>query len=471
MNSRKLTDWVTNGPSVPAMFGCGCNSVMLLVLTLSVVSAGFSYAATIDVTAYGANGNDIADDTPAIQSAVKALSTKDTFLFPQCSNYYKVRDDANFAIARDGVRIVIRGRIKSTGTPASGDNIFHVTADGIRFVGEGAGAIIEGSDEYMLKIDDPTGPCLIRFSDPHRCSVRNLTLRNGPHFFVCIWGGSDNEVVNCLFEGGPAGVNGKPISSSQVHAIYITRTLNCLIKGNRFGVYDVEGRACQWVGGSSAGSYISIIDNVFGRSHDHSVYCTGLHHSLVANNTSRNSHGCALKTVGTDNVIINNYIQNSRGGGIEIRNGSRNIVAGNVIDGFGFVGIEVSTYGGGKGDYRDNIIKGNFLRGLSNSLDGIRISTTSGMASGNQIINNVLIKTGQEKNASPIAVRSSSPCREVTIKGNVIDGCSGIGIVLSRVNNSLVSDNVIRIPAGNEHIQQLNGSSNNTLADNILSTY
>ena len=61
--------------------------VLLAALVLSVCVSG-SYAATIDVTAYGANGNDTLDDTGDIQSAVAALNENDTLLFPVSSVNY-----------------------------------------------------------------------------------------------------------------------------------------------------------------------------------------------------------------------------------------------------------------------------------------------------------------------------------------------------------------------------------------------
>ena len=62
---------------------------VLPVFVILVISTG-SYAATIDVTDYGANGNDTADDTAAITAAVAALNEGDTLLFPDASLYYKV---------------------------------------------------------------------------------------------------------------------------------------------------------------------------------------------------------------------------------------------------------------------------------------------------------------------------------------------------------------------------------------------
>ena len=66
------------------------NCTILPLIVMFVLLSMGSYAATIDVTAYGANGNDTADDTANIQSAVGALNENDTLLFPQCSNYYRV---------------------------------------------------------------------------------------------------------------------------------------------------------------------------------------------------------------------------------------------------------------------------------------------------------------------------------------------------------------------------------------------
>ena len=129
----------------------------LVVFSFSVASA---FAATIDVTAYGANGNDTSDDTVYIRSAVAALTDGDTLLFPEANTYYKVAIGANFAIG-SRIKVIIRGRILAYGTPGNDDNIFYVFgADDTEFIGQGSNAIIEGSNQYQYNPNGWYGPSL-----------------------------------------------------------------------------------------------------------------------------------------------------------------------------------------------------------------------------------------------------------------------------------------------------------------------
>ena len=55
--------------------------------------------------------------------------------------------------------------------------------------------------------------------------------------------------------------------------------------------------------------------------------------------------------------------------------------------------------------------------------------------------------------------------------GNIIDQSYGNGIYLYNIHNSLISDNIINIPAGRPYFNEQGGSSNNLKTDNFLSTY
>ena len=261
--------------------------------------------------------------------------------------------------------------------------------------------------------------------------------------------------------------------STQIQGILFVGATELLVKGNVFRPDASGGMAYSWIGSSSSNlSYhVSIIGNQFDGSFDHSVYCSGMQNSVIANNTTFGAVGTAIKVIGKDNIIANNNIYNAIHGGIEIRNGLRNLVINNVIKGFGNTGIEVSTYGGGSGDYRDNIIEGNFLNGYSTSFEGVRLSTTSGNLNGNKVINNVLTNTGQVTNTYPIGAWSSTASYGLVISGNVISDCSKYGIDLNRINKSIITDNIIHKPSGYSAIRQSNVSSANYVADNIESSY
>ncbi|MFD0672701.1 discoidin domain-containing protein [Cohnella sp. GCM10027633] len=61
--------------------------MLLLSLGIPALSYDRAYAATMNVTSYGANGGDASDDTTAIQNAINAASSGDTVYFP-AGTYY-----------------------------------------------------------------------------------------------------------------------------------------------------------------------------------------------------------------------------------------------------------------------------------------------------------------------------------------------------------------------------------------------
>ena len=115
--------------------------ILLSVLAILLASGTYSFAAVIDVTTYGATGNDTTDDTAAIASAVATLTTDDTLLFPEADLYYKVAVNSNFQFRNiDKIKILIRGKILSFGTPVEGDYIFDLMyTNDIEFIGQGGG--------------------------------------------------------------------------------------------------------------------------------------------------------------------------------------------------------------------------------------------------------------------------------------------------------------------------------------------
>ncbi|WP_168119583.1 fibronectin type III domain-containing protein [Paenibacillus sp. HB172176] len=69
-------------------------------MMLTAMPMPSAFAATIDVTAYGANGTDTADDSAAIQNAINAASSGDTVLIPAGTYYMSVLVDG-----KSGVKI------------------------------------------------------------------------------------------------------------------------------------------------------------------------------------------------------------------------------------------------------------------------------------------------------------------------------------------------------------------------------
>ena len=448
--------------------------IVFLTLMILLIYGSNSFASTIYVTDHGVNGNDSNDDTMAIRNVVSALNSGDTLVFPECSNFYKVSVNSNFLIdTKNNITIIIRGRIRAEGTPTSGNQVFRIVySDNIQIIGEGGDAIIEGSGEYMYTVDTSSAaPTLITLVVSNNCTIRNLTIRDGLHYYVGMWSCKKNTVTDCVFEGGPTIFDG---SSTQIHGLFIRGSWDVTVKSNSFIVGSTGGKSYEWVGGSEAGERLTIVDNYFQSSFDHAIYCTSMNYGVIANNRIHDSGGAAIKAIGFQNIISNNNIYNSSDGCIEIRNASNCIVANNIIDGFTHVGIIVYIYGSPSGGiYSNNVIEGNFIRGLTGGDPYEAIRLWSADISGNKIINNTIINADSFGThlGSIVAYSTDGISYNLTISGNIIDQCGGNGLYLYNIQDSLISDNIMNIPTGRIHFNQQGSTSNNLKIDNITTFF
>jgi len=440
----------------------------MLVLGVLVLAPSAQCSSVIDITAYGADGNDLSDDTAAIQAAVAALSPNGVLLIPRSPGAFLYQiGAANFEINQPGVRIVVQGHLLGTGLPVSGNHVFIIAADDCAIIGEGG--VLEGSGQYILGPDIENGPALIRAFNVQRCTVDELTLRNGPHFSVWLGAAGQCTIRRCFLEGGPIE------NDIQIHGIFLRGTSDILIEGNRFMANSQGGRAGSWIGSTSTSDNVDvrILNNHFGDRHDHAVYCSGLFWSQVSNNVVRGEGTSAIKTVGTHNIVVQNSIDmQGNNGGIECRNGSNCVVAHNIINNYGFVGIQISKYGSFVGAGMDNLIEGNVLTADHNApyvYEGIRVMLP-GAVSRCRIANNTIVGAGLS-NKPAITVYGGAASDAVAICGNTLAQCQADGISVTNVNCSLISENIIDVLPSETAIQQNNVVTPNLVKGNLLTEF
>lgn len=471
--------------------------IMLLATLLSVGSSRADaavYRADISDGLYGANADDGKDDTAAIQKAIDDLKEGGVLVIPPGT--FEVSMGKGLTIAKKHITVIVQGTLVASPRGLESPqckNLFLVTGEGCRFIGQGG--MIRGEGSTFHGERSPAVhrtiyyPALIYFQSPgHEGSITGLRLSNPPGGHVVFAGTRNCKITNCTVEGGTAKVSDgdKILDGNKRHpvsrymGIFFVGTDGLMIQGNHFKKAD--GRAqYQWVtsSGSNRHPNTSIVGNVFEDAFDHPIYCSGIVHSVIANNTTRDTWGTAIKLIGEDLVITGNSIYNARYGGLEARNGSRCIVANNLIDQFGHQGISITPYGGGgAGNYTDNIVTGNILIGhtgkdLPPVMAAIAIYAKHSV-SRCKVAGNIIHNTGTGNPAlsatrpgSPaIQMFSGKPSDHVTISGNTIYNAKADGISVKNVHSSIIKDNIIH--CAGKPIVEIEGK-NNQVGNNITS--
>lgn len=446
--------------------------VFAFSLCVLLFCAALCGGAVIDVTSYGADGDDTLDDTAAIGNAVNALTDGDTLLFPEAVNYYKVSLGANFSIhQKDRIKIIIRGKILATGTPDHYEYIFSVLASNdIQFIGEGSDAIFEGPDEYLFFPDSDKryeNPAFLRAEGCHRLLVKGITFRYGPTSSLTIKGAHDSMITDCRFQGGPTYMDG-----TYICGILFTGVYDSIIKSNDFEPLN-GGYAYSWIsGGSKNYNYrVTMIDNTIGDAFDHSFYCTGMHQSVIANNVCYNAASSAIKTSSNDGIISNNTIYDS-GGGASARDGSRNIIANNTIKGCWRIGINFSKLGLDNTPFVENTAEGNIIiysDTIPNTASAIRMWGPD--ISGSKIINNIISNPNSTSYAICYIASDVTPAKNMIFSGNIIDKAGYHAIHLKNIQDLVLTDNIINVKSGKYAIYQQTPVTNLLEEDNIITYY
>jgi len=136
-----------------------------LSIILPVIPAAPAFAATLNVTAYGANGSDTLDDKAAIQSAVDAAVSGDTVLLP--AGTYYLSGTVN---GKSGVKIAGASRdttiIKFT-TSASAATFFYLSASNA-----------EVSDMTLDGANNPAAQSAVTSENGDGNKMRNLRVKD-----------------------------------------------------------------------------------------------------------------------------------------------------------------------------------------------------------------------------------------------------------------------------------------------------
>lgn len=460
--------------------------VLPLILCLYAAARG----ASITDEPFNAVAGDGLDDTAAIQAAISAQAEGATVVIP--SGVFNVSMAKGILIDVPRLKIVIEGDLAVTTEGRESDqcmNLFTVRAPGVQFLGRG-GMIHGNGIPFIGPKSDVVHrtlfyPVFIYVTSPaDDCVVSGLRLRDSPGGFAAFVGVKDCRVTGNTFEGGTPQLSEEqwqqqnPVGPfSRYMGIFMVSTTGLMIQSNHFHYFENRGMF-QWICASGSGRHPGtvIAGNVFEGGYDHAIYTSGIIDSVVAHNTIRDSVGSAIKLIGNDLIVTGNHILNCGHGGIETRNGSRNIIAHNVIHGFGHRAISISPYGGGGGTaYTDNIVQGNILIG-HNDPDKPPVMAAIWIESRDhvsrcKVLDNIVHHTGTG-NAALSAARPGEPAihvgapndsEAIVIRGNTIHDAKGGGISLKNVSRSMILENHFN---GEGEPLMVEGGGENVLRDN-----
>jgi len=456
-----------------------------LVLTFigAVALAGDEREVVVTAPPYSAVPDDGADDTSAFARALDALAEDGALIVPTGTFDLDMR--AGLRIETPGVKLIIRGTLVAHTHGAESEEclpLFHVLAPRVRFIGRGGqirgdGATFHGGKNPKIHRVIYYPPLIYFDGGAHEGAVTSLRLSDPPGGHVYFIGVEHARLTDCVIEGGTEKLTddaGRILDGNERHpvsryfGVFYVSTNGLVIQGNHFRPR--AGRMqYQWICSSGSGRHLStsIVGNVFEGAWDHPIYCSGIEKSVVANNTTRRTTGSAIKLIGTDLVVSGNAVYEARAGGIETRNGSRCVVANNIVEDFGHVGIEISPYGGGGGpDYVENVIQGNIIIGSADPerpkpMAAIRI-LSRGTVSRCKVVNNTCRNTGLNNPALDMVNRPGSPAINidggkpgdgVIVTGNTITDAHAAGLRLRNVNRSIVAQNIIQ-SAGEPIVQE-----------------
>ncbi|TLS51877.1 PKD domain-containing protein [Paenibacillus antri] len=412
MTRKNYGTWVGRGVRTALAVAIGCS------IAVAAVPARVGYAATYDVTAYGANGSDTSDDRSAIQNAIDSASSGDAVYVP--NGTYFINGPLTM---KSGVKLTGQGQstaiVKSSGTgndymvkifnannvvvsnlmldgnnvattmggiagyAGSGHHIHHVTVKNIGWTGAsfgGFGIRFFGDNDYTDGVTDSV--------------IENNTFANLG--VASIWGGG----VRLSWGSSRNRVSNNTISNTGRGGIFVDNgSTDNVIKNNTISGSGLTAEKLGieiWEHSDRA----LIEDNVV----DHWISLDSSPGSAVRRNT-----------VGSNAATVGKY-------GLENVASSYSILTDNVVDGNQEMGVTVSN-----ADPKDYIYWGyNTIDGMT--LYGAQIQGSTGGAKGHYFFKNKFLNTADSTGSAGFGFRINGNVTYLTLLQNEIKNNASHGI-------------------------------------------
>lgn len=448
--------------------------IILGIVTMLIASAlNSAVAAWVNVTNYGAVGDGVTDDTPAIQNAINSLTNGGTVYIP-AGTYLLKGDNPGEKDGTSALNITQPG-ITFRGDGASSillQTNYTTTLIYAHFPGTGANLILEN-----LKLQGDTSSAWVTVSnllDYHDGSLlfcsgvqaKGITLRNVYTEDDCkritIFFSSVNDVAieNCQFlhDPGPSGSGAVTIFSDAAN-IESLRIINCYANGDTSGSTNMNQGEYSFLY-EQAGQDTVVSGNTFYNFHDNTLEVgtarqtysdniirttkpwtaivlheapswTGTNYQVtLVNNVCQGENYFFTTWVAggvpgdrIDANIMNNTVRlgNSDAGiggeaAVSIATGRRVVISGNSFENYNDIGIGV---GGASTPDSSLIVQGNNFTGMDTN-GGLGVTAYVGDSSG--YFQNINIQNNTMSSSGGINVLIDTNTTPTTLGGSVILG-------------------------------------------------
>jgi hypothetical protein len=356
--------------------------------------------ASANVQDFGAVGDGVTDDKPAIQLAIDSLIDGGVLYIPSTASYYRINATSlsEAITVNKQITVVLDGELRGTTfvNQASPPFIMNVTADNVVIKGKGTfkgdGTVIQtGSNNTYI-----TG--LLRI-DASNVIIDGLNFIQSPQAAIFANSGSNNvTVTNSIFKGYATTIVG---GTNYYQVFFNVTSYGAIVSHNRFLEYDATHMAIQCISFS-------------GGEHDHALITENYCRAALDQFTYAN----VINSVVSNNIAVDGIAASSLDG-IKLNGGFKNAVIGNSIDAEG--GLQLLNQ-------RDITVVGNKI----NFSEGRAIYLYDNASSSDKNMNNIVVSSnvivGEGTAATGdvlsgityIPVLASS---NVIIEGNVLHNC------------------------------------------------
>jgi hypothetical protein len=417
-------------------------------LTAGITPASY-YFPPGDVRRYGAIGNDITNDTVAVQAAItqSQQATGDAWMVPYGVACVIGSTLTNSASSRG----FIDGQLRHTGN----FDLLSNTADYFTVTGRGK---LKGYGTFFQTGAD--NAALIKNTGSY-CQIDGLTIEDPPQYGI-LWRSSTaigGKLSNLTIVGGPT-----THSQPQHYGIEIEGLFRGFEFSNIQGFPNSGGGV--YIQGLASGFYNSTqpsqgtIKNVHMRDpHDHGVYFYTTK-SAISNITVSDAGGSGIRVIGPNNTCGQFVADNCTGGGVDFYNAAGSTLDGVSVKDHQAIGISVELHDSGANDQMSGVTITNFyIDGKASDTDvrcGIRVQSSYGGNAYSQ--SNINISQGTIRRASQsstaegaiqLQVGPGAVVSRLKLKDVTIDECGYNGIQImggGTFRDCEVDGNTIRQP-------------------------